>query len=90
MKNILPAQPKIEAKLKKLLKSKSGRNCTGVEEPLPDAINDKINADNSRAAEEASEEEYTDHLYPSLVDTSEVVGEIVQVSVIAFRLGKIS
>lgn len=81
LKNILPAPPKIDTRLKKLLKSKSGRNGTSAEEPLPNATEDKLNADNSRAAEEALEEEYTEHLYPSLVDISEVVGEIIQVSV---------
>lgn len=81
IKNILPTQPKIEAKLKKLLKSKSGRNGPSVEEQLPDGTIENLNADSSRTGEEAFEEEYTEHLYPSLVDTSEVVGEIVQVGV---------
>lgn len=81
LKNILPTQPKIEARIKKLLKVKCGKNGTNGEELIPEAIEDKITADSSRAAEEALEEEYTDHLYPTLVDTSEVAGDIVQVSV---------
>lgn len=79
IKNILPSQPKIEAKLKKLLKSKSGKNATNVEELLPDGIEDKINADAPKSTEELFDDEYTDHLYPMAVDTSEVAGEIIQV-----------
>lgn len=75
-------QVNLEDRIKSFLKSK-GQNKTvngdAHEQSLNDSKSNSVDAAAKRNDEFYLDDEYTDHFYPTEVDTSEVVGEIVQV-----------